>query len=245
MFRKILEFFYIRLAYFLLSALFATYRIRQINEHNREAAKRFHSQSAYILTCWHEHFMAILVGQRGHSMSPIVSRSPVGRVIGYVMQRFGFLSIYGSQARRGRDKGGKEARVALAEALSKGIASAFTVDGSKGPRRVVKPGAIDLAKKCSVAIMPVASCADRYWEFNTWDRFKVPKPFAQVSICYGEPITIAQDDETDYAVFQEQVAQAINHQEELAEKSLLSSKEGSGSIRLRRRRWFPSKKSPT
>ncbi len=217
--KKIAEFLYFNIAYALVYLLFASYRIKQVQELNRSLCQAYHAKGAYVLACWHEHFVPILVAQRKHPFCPIVSRSSSGRLIGYVMKRLGFYPIFGSQNRNGADKGGKEARVLLAEELGKGRSAAFTVDGSIGPRRLVKPGAIDLAKKCQAAILPVAAVADRYWEFNTWDRFKVPKPFARIVVSYGEAVIVPYE-ALEFSNYQEETAKRINLQEELARVSL-------------------------
>ena len=35
--------------------------------------------------------------------------------------------------------------------------------------------------------------ANRYWEFNSWDKFKIPKPFAKIVMQYGCPIQVESD----------------------------------------------------
>jgi lysophospholipid acyltransferase (LPLAT)-like uncharacterized protein len=39
-------------------------------------------------------------------------------------------------------------------------------------------------------IVPGCGVAQRYWEFNSWDRFKIPKPFSRIKIIYGDPIVV-------------------------------------------------------
>ncbi|MBP6217460.1 MAG: DUF374 domain-containing protein [Oligoflexales bacterium] len=229
--KKLVEFVYFNVVYALVYLLFASYRIKQVHEINRKLCRERHPKGAYILTCWHEHFIPILVAQRGHMFCPIVSRSSMGRLIGHIMKRYGFFPIFGSQKRNGVDKGGKDARDKLNDQLTLGFASAFTVDGSIGPRRVVKPGAIDLARRSQAAILPVAAVADRFWEFNTWDRLKIPKPFARITVSYGEALLVPDIENMNFLSYQEQTAQAINSQEGIAHSHLLDwtlSKWGSG-----------------
>jgi len=35
--------------------------------------------------------------------------------------------------------------------------------------------------------VPVVAVADRAWHLRSWDRFMIPKPFARVTIAYGNP----------------------------------------------------------
>jgi len=38
--------------------------------------------------------------------------------------------------------------------------------------------------------MPFYVCADRAWYFNSWDRFLLPKPFATVTLSFGDAIKL-------------------------------------------------------
>jgi hypothetical protein len=44
-------------------------------------------------------------------------------------------------------------------------------------------------------VVGVACDASREWVFNSWDRFRFPKPFAKVRIRYSEPITLDGKDD--------------------------------------------------
>ena len=66
----------------------------------------------------------------------------------------------------------------------------MTVDGPRGPRQKCKPGVVLVARDTGSPILPVVAVANRYWEFNSWDRFKIPKPFTKIVMLYGEPISI-------------------------------------------------------
>ncbi len=62
------------------------------------------------------------------------------------------------------------------------------LDGPTGPMGVVKAGAIQLASAAGAVLVPFYASADRAWYFNSWDRFMVPKPFARVTLRFGDPI---------------------------------------------------------
>ena len=63
------------------------------------------------------------------------------------------------------------------------------VDGPTGPAGVVKPGAIRLASAANADIVPFYASADRAWYFGSWDRFMLPKPFARVTLRFGDMIS--------------------------------------------------------
>jgi hypothetical protein len=39
----------------------------------------------------------------------------------------------------------------------------------------------------------VVGLPNRYFEFNSWDKFKIPKPFAKIVVCYAEPILVPKE----------------------------------------------------
>ena len=77
--------------------------------------------------------------------------------------------------------------------LNLGISGGLTVDGPKGPRQQCKPGAAIIASQTGAPILPVVGIANRYWEFDSWDKFKIPKPFAKIVMLYGCPIQVESD----------------------------------------------------
>lgn len=70
----------------------------------------------------------------------------------------------------------------------------ITPDGPRGPRYLVKPGVILAAKETQAKLVPFTWTATRLWEFNTWDKFRIPKPFSKISVHFGEPIQVLSSD---------------------------------------------------
>lgn len=73
----------------------------------------------------------------------------------------------------------------------------ITPDGPRGPRHVVKPGIIVAAKEAKAQIVPFSWQAKRFWQLNTWDQMKIPKPFTTVNIAFGPAIAL-QGSEEDF-----------------------------------------------
>ncbi len=152
-----------------------------------QAAQEAHPQRSVIFACWHEHLIGVLCT---HShLHTIISRHSIGQILAFVCQRFGYQVYFGS-ADRGHDKGGFKALLGMSRALKKGARACVTVDGSVGPRRLAKKGVLEIAKQSGAALIPLAIACDRYWEFNTWDRLKLPKPFARVVVAYGAAVPL-------------------------------------------------------
>lgn len=66
-------------------------------------------------------------------------------------------------------------------------------DGPRGPRYQVKPGVVLAAKATATPVVPLTWHADKVWEFKTWDRLKLPKPFSRITVDFGDPLIIERD----------------------------------------------------
>lgn len=202
-----------RLLALLTRALLASYRYRIDGETNRTAAESMHPSGSFCLAVWHEHLFASTLAHAWQPFSPLASASADGAVVSYVMSRLGLQTIRGSSSR-----GGSQARRLLVEHTLHGKFTALTVDGPRGPRRVVKAGAIDIARKTGVPIVPAIAAAANPWVLRkTWDQFKIPRPFSRIVLYYGEPILVPAG--TQGAAFDEfrlQLRDAINAAEEAA-----------------------------
>jgi lysophospholipid acyltransferase (LPLAT)-like uncharacterized protein len=151
-------------------------------------------QQPVVLAIWHETILAVTwyvarLLRRGVKATFLISPSVDGE-IGAVL-----LAQFGSQAVRG--SGRRSAAAALSGlhlAITENRQSPFiALDGSKGPRRVSKKGAIKVARGAGVPIIPIGSAASRSWRAKTWDLHLVPKPFAKVAITVGEPMSVPQE----------------------------------------------------
>lgn len=206
---------------FIYNSFYKSYRLIQFQSFKREETGKLHNKGSYLLGIWHEHLLSVSMAQKGHPFRPLASKSFSGRLMGYVLENFGYTPVYGSQKRGNRDKGGKAAREELIRVCSLGFPSAYTVDGSTGPRRVVKPGIVDIARKSGAAILPAAAAASRYWTAPSWDQLKIPKPFSKVVVAYGDPIKVPEDiSREDFETYVRLVKDGINKAEQIALEEL-------------------------
>ncbi len=74
--------------------------------------------------------------------------------------------------------------------MRRGRPAGFTVDGPRGPARVVQPGAVWLARATGNPILPFHLEASSCWTLRSWDQTQVPKPFATVALVIGEPLEV-------------------------------------------------------
>ena len=142
-----------------------------------------------IMAFWHGCILPATLFWRDRGIVVMTSANFDGEWIAQIIARFGFRSARGSTSR-----GGSRALVQLRRELAAGHGVAFTVDGPRGPARVVQPGAVWLAGATGQPIIPFHIEADRAWRTRSWDRGMVPKPFSRVGIAVGEPLTIPGTD---------------------------------------------------
>ncbi|MDO9514742.1 MAG: lysophospholipid acyltransferase family protein [Syntrophales bacterium] len=139
-----------------------------------------------VLGCWHQQFFSILryfKKYKAYRGSVMISKSSDGDFVEGIGRRMGLHPIRGSSSR-----GGREALAEMVERLQETGLAVHILDGPTGPMGVIKPGVIRLASASGAVIVPLYTSADKAWYFNSWDRFMVPKPFARVTIRYGDPI---------------------------------------------------------
>lgn len=140
-----------------------------------------------VIMLWHDEIFPLIPSHAGERMACVVSQSNDGEILARVLESFGFLTVRGSSSR-----GGMRALVAAKRVMDEqGVGVIFTVDGPRGPRHKVKPGAIFLAQRAGSPIVPVRVLMSRSKKFQrAWDKFQLPWPFSQCTIIYGDPLTL-------------------------------------------------------
>ena len=175
-------------AYPLIAALCRTYRWQIDGAHYYETVTSTGRQP--ILALWHGRILPGLHYFRNRGVVVITSRNFDGEWIARILHRFGFGTARGSTSR-----GGARALAQLRRNLAAGRAAAFTIDGPRGPARVVQPGVVFLAGASGHPILPYHIESDRHWILGSWDRTQIPKPFSTVALVIGEPISVSATDE--------------------------------------------------
>ena len=174
-------------AYPLLEVLCRTYKWKVEGAEHYGAV--LDSGQQPILALWHGRILPGLHYFRNRGIVVITSQNFDGEWIAKILHKFGFRTARGSSSR-----GGARALVQLRRDLAIGRPAAFTVDGPRGPARVVQPGVAFLAGATGQPIIPYHIESDRYWTLNSWDRTQIPKPFSQVALVIGERIHVESTD---------------------------------------------------
>lgn len=206
------------LGYLVFRALHITLRIQHVDEIRKLDAAQHHPSGSYVLASLHENLLLAIMSQRNNPCLGLASSSDAGRLGAFVAARYGTPSVLTRpRTADGRDRGGRAARAAMLEATRQGTPLAITVDGSVGPRRVVKPGVVYLGSEGQVALLPFAAIAARFWQLRTWDRMKVPKPFSRVTVQYGQPVVLPSHlSEDEFRGHQEAFAERLLEVERMA-----------------------------
>ncbi len=170
----------------LTGLLFLTCRIDWVGREHLDRLNR--EKQPLIAAFWHYGVFLILYlsRMRGRRWVAMVSSSKDGEYVAGIVESFGFEAVRGSRNRRGVG--------ALKEMIKavrdRQLSAAIVADGSQGPPLVAQPGAVMLAGRTGVPIMPAGWAADRYWSFHSWDRTVLPKPFARIVVKIGEPLSV-------------------------------------------------------
>jgi len=125
----------------------------------------------------------------------LISAHRDGRLIADTVQYLGIGSVAGSSSR-----GGARASRELLSRYNEGGHIGITPDGPRGPRYKPKPGIVRLAQKSGGNVFPVAVAAERKWEFRSWDKMFLPKPFSRMVLYIGSPLAFSESDELEGAL---------------------------------------------
>lgn len=173
-------------------------------------------RGAILVAVWHGDHFPVLYVYRGLGGYVITSQSADGQILTNILTNLGYRCVRGSSTR-----GGARALVDLARRVREGGDAAIAVDGPRGPRRVAKPGIVLLAKMSGCPIVPAGAACDRYWQFRSWDRYRIPKPWARAVILPGEPIRVPPDaDDAMIEAKRRELEQALNAIQERAEREV-------------------------
>ncbi len=164
--------------------LFRTMSIKEIPAGYLHGLERQGKHAIY--TFWHAHMLLPGYIGRHLNIKVLISQHSDGEYIAQIVRWMGYSVARGSSTR-----GGAKALLRMIKQIKEeAVSVAITPDGPKGPRFVAQSGAILIGQKAQYPIIPVMVYMERFWEFSSWDRFCIPKPFSKASVFYGDPIVV-------------------------------------------------------
>jgi lysophospholipid acyltransferase (LPLAT)-like uncharacterized protein len=156
-----------------------------------------------LFSLWHGRMFVPIQEHRREGIVTMASQSADGEVIARWLAANGYTVVRGSTTR-----GGGEALRQMVRFVRSGRHGALTVDGPKGPPRVVQPGVVQLARLTGSWILPITYSCTRPRFLASWDRYLLPKLFSRCAVVYGEPFPIADGLSEEKAL--ERIAESID-----------------------------------
>jgi len=171
-------------AYLAVVALGKTLRLTEVGLEHVTAARETGRPILFVL--WHNRLLYLGYLLARERLAIMASRSRDGDLVARVAHDHGIVAVRGSTSR-----GGGLAARALARAMrERGLAGAITPDGPRGPRYLLQPGSLLVARLAGALIVPVALGFSRKTIFSSWDAFQLPWPFARARLVFGEPVSL-------------------------------------------------------
>lgn len=177
--------------------LCGTYNIKGYGE--------FFTQKPTVFFFWHSNFFVLPYAFKNSPVYILISPSRDGEIISKVVEYFG-LGVIRSSYRRNKYYGLRE----IFHSIKSGKNICITPDGPLGPMKRFKRGTVSLIKRLNVRTVFVGVAYSHFWELDTWDRFRIPMPFASVVIYAFE----------GYPNTEREAEEMLNHADKLA-RSLL------------------------
>ena len=122
---------------------------------------------------------AQLAPDHGRRLVVMLSPSLDGRLLAASLRYFGIDSVSAASGRRGV-AGAREFR----RRIEGGDIGVVAVDGPRGPRGIVKPGALQLAAAAHAAVVVAVTVGRAGLTLGSWDRAHLPLPFARVALAF-------------------------------------------------------------
>ena len=151
---------------------------------------KLNENEAFIFVAWHGDLVSQPINyfnkRPNGKVKTMISQSKDGEIIAKVYSLFGIGAIRGSSS-----KGAAKALISTIREIKSGYDIALSPDGPRGPRFSVADGVIAIAQKSSAKIIVCNSKPSKYWQFNSWDKFILPKLFGRIDFYMSEPYDIS------------------------------------------------------
>ena len=144
-----------------------------------------------IVACWHGDLFYLpylyLQLRKKPNAKVVISEHFDGQIIAKITGFFKIGTIHGSTTR-----GGAKVLINAMRTLKSGMDIGITPDGPKGPRHeIVAEGIVVMAQKADVKVITLSCVPKSYWQFKSWDRFTIPKPFTRLDFYASEPLDLS------------------------------------------------------
>ncbi len=170
---------------------------------------------------WHEDLLMMSVFFADCGIHTLISKSTDGDYVTRMVDHLGFQAIRGSTGR-----GGLRAVREIIRTI--GHANlAITPDGPRGPRREFQEGAVYLASRTGLDLIPVVAAYDNVWRFRSWDKMAWPRFRSRVVVRFGNRIRVPGDaGSAELKEYHQTISASMTAEEECAKDILADWKKG-------------------
>ena len=125
-----------------------------------------------------------------------------GQLASKTMAIFNFKEIFGSTINKNKlfqaeQSGAVKSIMVIMRELKKGRSIHLAPDGPRGPIAHMNSEIVNIAKRGSVPIFPVAINYSFKKQLNSWDEFQIPLPFGKIDVEYLKPVIPTKDSDFD------------------------------------------------
>lgn len=175
--------------------VYVTSKKKFINEDKFIAAIK--DPAPLIITFWHNRLLMapFIVRKRkklypDHKVMSLASEHGDGRFVGKIMEKFGMISILGSTNNSRKPSRGisTSSLRTIIKNLKKGYSFGITPDGPRGPNQKINGEVVAIAKIAKANIIAASYSSSKMKILNSWDKFKVPLPFATLCFYFDETL---------------------------------------------------------
>lgn len=163
-------------------ALFVRFEFRI----SQKVLEKIKKNEPFVLAFWHgELLFQPFLFQRYADKKKfwvLISKHFDGEIISSVVRYFDIGALRGSSS-----KGGIRVLYHAIKKIENKECVVITPDGPRGPYHSVADGVVLLAQKASVPVVVSKVFYSNAWEFKSWDKFKIPKPFSKVVFIIKDP----------------------------------------------------------
>lgn len=138
-----------------------------------------------VIAFWHGSMLPVWFFFRKEvNKVAVVSKSKDGQILSDYLTLLGYKLVRGSSSNSGKEV------IEQAVSLAKENKILITPDGPRGPREVMKVGAVIIANRASVPLQLCSVKCKNSIRLNSWDKFQIPLPFSKVVLKFSEIVEI-------------------------------------------------------
>ena len=166
-----------------------------------------------IIIIWHRKIIPTMLSTDFiEKKASLISSSKDGDILDEVLKRYNNFGIRGSSS-----KDSVKSLKQILKIIKQGFSIGIAVDGPKGPIYQPKSGAIYIAIKTGLPVIPIGGYTDKKWIFKkSWDKFELPKFFSRSCYYVGDPIYFSKDYNIDLGI--ELIKKKLHEADRIAKK---------------------------